>query len=202
MTRRQSIRFWWIAAAFLGGVATAMFAEELILRAQGSRLDFSAPRVHYLTGRPLARLKNAEPVTFEFQVKLAVASENNFVRQNTASFVISYDLWEERYAVTKILPVRKTASHLTAAEAEAWCVQEMSVLDLNGIAANQPLWAQFDIRAEDERESRLFSRENITDAGISLTSLIERLSKPPKSTQPHWILKAGPVTLEQLRRGG
>jgi hypothetical protein len=191
-----------VAAAFLGGVATAMFAEELILRAQGNRLDFTAPRLHYLTGRPLARLKNAEPVAFEFQVTLAAISQSNVVKQNTARFVISYDLWEERYAVTKVTPTRKTASHLTAAEAETWCVQEMSMLDVNGIAATQPLWARMEIRADDERESRLFSRENITDAGISLTSLIERLSKPPKSTQLHWTLETGPVTLEQLRRGG
>ncbi len=202
MNRTRRIRFWWIAAAFLCGVATAMFAEELILRAQGNRIDFSAPRLHYLTGRPLARLRNAEPIAFDFQVTLAASTQTNVVKQNTARFVISYDLWEERYAVTKVTPARKTASHLTALEAEAWCVQEMSLLDLSGVAANQQLWARMDIRAEDERESRLFGRGNITDAGISLTSLIERLSMPPKATQPHWTVEAGPVTLEQLRRGG
>ena len=82
-------------------IAAAMAAEELILRMQGNRLDFSAPRVHYLTGRPLARLKNAEPVAFDIQVKLAAQQSSNVLRTNTARFVISYDLWEERYAVTK-----------------------------------------------------------------------------------------------------
>lgn len=202
MTRTRSIRLWWVVAAFVCGIATAMWAEELILRTQGNRLDFSAPRVHYLSGRPLARLRNAEPVAFDIQVTVAVVTEDNVVRQNTARFIISYDLWEERYAVTKITPTRKTAGHLTAIEAEAWCVQEMSVLDLSGVGANQPIWARMEIRAQEERDSPLFSRDNITDAGISLTSLIERLSKPPKSTQLHWNLEAGPVTLEQLRRGG
>lgn len=178
-----------------------MFAEELILRAQGTRLEFSAPRLHYLTGRPLARLKNAEPVEFAFQAKLSLANQN-VIRQNTASFVVSYDLWEERFAVTKVAPSRKTAAHMTAAEVEAWCVQEMSITDLNGIAPTQQLWATLEIRAEDERESRLFGRDNITDSGISLTSLIERFSKPSKANQPRWVLEAGPVTLEQLRRGG
>lgn len=202
MTAARRVRNWWLALAFMGGVATAMFAEDLILRAQGTRLDFSAPRVHYLTGRPLARLKNAEPVAFDIRVTLAATNPGNIVRQNAARFVISYDLWEERFTVTKVAPSRKTAGHLTASEAEAWCVQEMSLLDLNGVAANQPLWASMEIRAEDESERRLFGRDNISDAGISLTSLIERLSRPPKSTQPRWTLEAGPVTLEQLRRGG
>jgi hypothetical protein len=201
MNRRQSIRLWWVAAAFLGGIATAMFAEELILRAQGNRLDFSAPRLHYLTGRPLARLRNAEPVAFDFQVTLAAANKTNVVKQNTARFVISYDLWEESFAVTKTTPARKTASHLTVNQVETWCVQEMS-LDLAGVATNQPLYASMDIRAVEESETRLFGRGNITDAGISLTSLLERFSRPSKSTQPHWILEAGPLTLEQLRRGG
>jgi hypothetical protein len=202
MRRVQSIRFWWIALAFMGGIATAMFAEELILRAQGTRLDFSAPRFHYLVGRPLARLKNAEPVAFVFQARLAAGNRTNVVKQNTARFVISYDLWEERYAVTKTTPSRKTASHLTAADAEAWCVQEMSITDLNGVAANQPLWATLDIRAQEENDAPLFSRNDISDAGISLNGLIELFSKPSKATQSHWILEAGPVTLEQLRRGG
>ena len=201
MNRRQSIKLWWLAAAFLGGVATAMFAEELILRAQGGRLDFSAPRLHYISGRPLARLRNAEPVAFDFQVTLSAVNKTNVIKQNAARFVISYDLWEERFAVTKTTASRKTASHLTATEAEVWCVQEMS-LDLNGVATNQPLYAAMDIRAVEESETRLFGRGNITDAGISLTSLLERFSKPSKSTQPHWNLETGPVTLEQLRRGG
>ena len=200
MTGPRRIRKWWLALAFVCGLAAAMAAEELILRMQGNRLDFSAPRVHYLTGRPLARLKNAEPVAFDIQVKLAAQQSSNVLRTNTARFVISYDLWEERYAVTKTTAPRKAASHLTAAEAEEWCIHEMSVVDVSGIAANQPLWARMDIRAEDEKDSRLFGRDNISDQGISLTSLIERLSRPPKASQPHWELEAGPVTLEQLRR--
>ncbi len=202
MARRQSIRFWWIALAFMGGMATAMFAEELILRVQGTRLDFSTPRFHYLIGRPLARLKNAEPVVFLLQSRLTAGGRVNVVKQNAARFVISYDLWEEKYAVTKTSPSRKTANHLTAAEAEAWCVQEMSLTDLGGIAANQQLWATLDIRAEDEKETRLFSRSDISDAGISLNGLVELFSKPSRSTQSHWLLEYGPVTLEQLRRGG
>jgi hypothetical protein len=90
---------------------------------------------------------------------------------------------------------------MTAAEAEAWCVQEMS-LDINGIASNQPLWARMEIRADAERERPLFSRDNISDEGISLRGLIDRMSRLPQASQPHWELEAGPLTLDQLRRGG
>jgi hypothetical protein len=178
-----------------------MFAEELVLRSQGTRVDFSAPRLHYIAGRPLARLKNAEPVAFDFQARLAAGSKSNVVKQTTARFVISYDLWEERYSVIKTTPSRKTASHLLAPDAEAWCLQEMSIVDLGNIPATQPLWASLDIRTVEESESRLFSRSDISDAGISLNGLIELFSKPSRATQAHWVLEAGPLTLEQLRRG-
>jgi hypothetical protein len=197
----KTIRRWWIAAAFVGGIATAMWAEELILRAQGNRLDFSAPRLHYLTDGVVKRLKNAESVPFDFNLTLAAGTRTAIIRQNPARFVISYDLWEERFSVTKVTPNRRSAAHMTAAQVETWCVQEMS-LDLNGVPANQPLWAKLEIRAEDERESRLFGKDNITDAGINLTSLIERFSRPPRTTQQHWTLEGGPKTLEELRRGG
>ncbi len=203
MTGSQRLRLW-IIFAFLGGIATAVGAEELILRARGTRLDFTVPRIHYLTGRPLARLQNAEQVAFDIQVTLSAGSQANTVRQTTARFVISYDLWgegEKRFSVAKVLPARKTAIRLTASEAEACCVQEMS-MEVSGIAGNQPLWAHMDIRADPERERKLFGRDNITDDGISLTSLIERFSRLPQTSQPHWSLDAGPVTLEQLRRGG
>lgn len=202
MTGSHRLRLWWIVAAFAGGIAMAMAAEELILRARGPRLEFTAPRLHYLTGRPLARLHNAEPVAFDIQVTLAAGTRLNVIKQSAARFVISYDLWEEKFKVTKTLPARKTASHLTANEAEAWCVQEMTMTDLVGVASNQPLWARMEIRAEDEHERRLFGRDNITDEGISLTSLVEKFSRLPQATQLRWMLEAGPVTLEQLRRGG
>jgi hypothetical protein len=78
----------------------------------------------------------------------------------------------------------------------------MALTDLSGVAANQQLWATLDIRSEDEKDTRLFSRSDISDAGISLNGLVELFSKPSRSTQSHWTLEYGPVTLEQLRRGG
>jgi hypothetical protein len=199
MTQRNSIRWWWLALAFLCGVATAMFAEELRMRTQGNRIEFTVPRTHFISGRLLARLKNAEPIALDVQVRLASGVSTNVVRQNTARFAISYDLWEERFSVTQLAPVRKTASHMQASDAEAWCVQQMAITDLAGVSTTQPLWAHMEIRADAERETRLFG---ISDAGISLTGLVEIFARPAKASQPHWSLDAGPVTLDQLRRGG
>ena len=50
MMRLRTIKPWWVIAAFLSGMAFAMWAEELVLSTQESRLEFAAPRIHFLVG--------------------------------------------------------------------------------------------------------------------------------------------------------
>jgi len=199
--RVRTIKPWWVIAAFLSGLALAMAAEELILSTQESRLEFSAPRVHFLVGKPLERLRNASEVPFDFKITLWSGTHSHMLRQTPARFVVSYDLWEEKFSVTTLVTPRRTARHLTDTAAEAWCLQEMS-MDVAGVSANEPLWARLEIRAEDGKEAGLpFGRGNITDSGISLTSLVLIFSRPATTAQPHWNVETGPVTLDQLRRG-
>jgi len=69
------------------------------------------------------------------------------------------------------------------------------------VPADQPLWAKMEIRAEDEHGSSLF-RGKLSENGISLTDyFVELFSGKPRAGQSHWEPEAGPVTLEQLRRG-
>jgi hypothetical protein len=198
--RVRTIRPWWVIAAFLSGMAFAMAAEELILNTQESSLEFAAPRVHFLVGKPLERLRNASEVPFDFKITLWSGTRSHLLREAPARFVVSYDLWEEKFSVTKLGAPRRTARHLTNTAAEAWCLQQMSQ-DVTGVAANEPLWARLEIRAQDGKETGLpFGRGNITDSGISLTSLIEIFSHPAATAQSHWQVETGPVTLDELRR--
>lgn len=185
---------------FLCGAAMAMWAEELLLRAQENRLEFSAPQLRFLTGRSLQRLQNAAPVTFDFLAVLYVGNRMTVHTRTPARFVISYDLFEEKYAVTKVTLPRRSTNHLTATEAEAWCLQQMSI-DVSGISATQQLWARMEIRAEEERGSGLFGGK-VSEQGINITDLVEILSGRPRAGQAHWELDAGPNTLDQLRRSG
>ncbi|HEY2844835.1 MAG TPA: hypothetical protein VGJ09_14335 [Bryobacteraceae bacterium] len=199
--RRRTIRPWWVIATFLSGVAFAMWAEELSLSTQDNRLEFAAPRVHFLVGKPLERLRNAAEVPFVFKITLSAGAKNQILRETAARFVVSYDLWEEKFSVTKLATPRRSARHLADTAAEAWCLREMS-MDVTGVGPKEPLWARLEIRAEDSKDSALpFGRGNITDSGINLTSLIEVFSRPPAVTQAHFNVETGPVTLDELRRG-
>ena len=195
----RTIKSWWLVLAFLSGFALAMMAEEMILNWRDNRLEFSAPRVHFLGGRPLELLHNAAPVPFDFQVTLWSGSRTHVFQKLTDRFVISYDLWEQKFRVVKTQSPVRRIEHLNAIDAEKWCWQQMS-MDVNGVGAAEPLWTRFEIRAEDGHDGALFGG-SINDSGVSLARLIELFSRPP-SQQSHWgPFDVGPFTLDELKRG-
>lgn len=199
----SAIKKWWVVVAFLSGFGLAMVAEELIVNLHNDRLEFSLAHVHFLAGgKPLEMLHNAAPVPFDFQMTVYSGTRDHVLRQATDQFVVSYALWEQNFKVVKMQSPRREREHMTAQEAEKWCVDQMS-MDLPGLAPNTPLWARFEIRAEDSREASLFGRGSISDSGLSLTSLIEVFSRPARAQQSHWgPYEAGPFTLEDLKRSG
>jgi hypothetical protein len=195
----RAYKAWWLIIGFLSGFLFALWAEELRVHWKDDRLQFTAPKLHFLAGKPVERLRNGATVTFDMALTLWSGSKNREPRRIAEHFALSYDLWEEKYSVVKSLAPRKTVSNLGAAAAEQWCLDQMT-MPVSGVAGNTPLWLRLEIRAAESREGPIFGRGNISDAGISLTSLIEIFSRPAQAAQPHWTLEAGPVTLDQLRR--
>lgn len=197
----RAIKSWWLVVAFLSGFALAMWGEDVILNWRDNRLELLAPRVRFLEeGRPTELLHNAEAVPFGFQVTLWSGDHSHVFQRLQDEFVVSYDLWEEKFRVVKTQsPVRKVG-HLSATDAEKWCLDQMTV-DLTGVGGSEPLWVRLDIRAEDDKGSPLFAAGSVSESGISLTSLIELFSRPPRRGQSHWgPYEMGPFTIDELRR--
>jgi hypothetical protein len=196
----SSLRAWWLLIAFLSGMALAMFAENLILKAHDNRIEFSTP-YPFLSGQPLlmARLKNAVEVPILIQTTLFSPTQTQIVRHAEDRFVVSFDLWQESYSVVQLREPRKRAAHLTAKGVENWCMSQMS-LDASGLSNTQPMWARLDIRAEDPpKDGSLFGRGKIDDSGISLTPLIDIFSRPAHAQQAHFgPFNSSSFTLQQL----
>jgi hypothetical protein len=197
-----TIKKWWLILAFLSGFGLAMFAEELVLTWREDKLHFGAPRVHFIGGKPLDLLHNAASVPFDFKLTLYSGTRTHQFREFADRFVVSYDLWQEDFRVVKTQSPRRAADHLNAQGVENWCWSQLSDQASDGLhllGATEPFWARLEIRAEDGREGPLFGRP-VTDAGISLTSLIELFSRPPQAQQSRWgPYESGPYTLEDLR---
>lgn len=200
------IKGWWIILSFTSGFLLAMWAQDLSLRWQENELHIAAPRLHFLTGSSLQRLKNGVAVPFDFQLTLSVDNRSTIFDRTLQRFVVSYDLWEEKFSVvkqrgfsvrgdTRTAETRKSAAGLSAEAAEAWCVDSISI-STAGIRQNQSLWMKLDIRGAEPRDGASVFGES----GLSLASLIELFSRPPRSSEQRWTLEAGPIRLDDLKR--
>src|SRR5947208_3500689 len=113
-----------LVLTFATGFALAIWAEDLMLRRHEDQLRFTAPKIHFVAGRTADRLREGNTVPVHFQATLAVGSRQNVIERLVESFYISYDLWEERFKVVR-RSQRKSASNLTAQQAEAWCFENL-----------------------------------------------------------------------------
>jgi hypothetical protein len=195
----RTIKTWWLVAAFVSGFGLAMWAEDLALHWRNNYLEFSAPHMHFLTGKPLERLQHGAQVPFDFRISLYSGTRSHLFSQLAERFLVSYDVWGEQFSVVKTQSPRSVVTHLDAAEAEAWCLKQMPVYP-SGLSDAETIWARVEVRVPPTQSVNPFGRDSISESGINLTGLIELFSRPPASAQPHWTLDAGPLTLEEVKR--
>jgi hypothetical protein len=198
---------WWFIITFFTGFVLAMAANELALHRRDQELHVRAPGLNFLSGSSLDRLKNGAAVPFDFQLSLSTDTSTNLYDRAVQRFVISYDLWEEKYSVTKLWGPgsmrgslggkreRRSVSHLTAKAAEAWCIENIA-LSTTGLDPSRRLWVRLEVRSSDPRDLPPL----IGESGISISRLIELFSVPPRSGQQRWVLESGPVRLADLGR--
>lgn len=179
------------AALFALSISPATLAVHLA----PDGLAVSAPRLHFLSGKQLDRLHDGVAVAFDAQLSLLAPSNRTQIQRAIDRFVVSYDLWEEKFAVTSLRPPRHSASHLSAAAAEAWCLDSMR-LTSSGLDPSQPFVVSLDLRAEESQESNPL----LGQPGISIAGLIEIFSRPARTQQQKWQLESLPFRLQDLRR--
>jgi hypothetical protein len=171
-----------------------VLAQDLVLRHTADALLVTAPRLHFLTGKPLERMRNGASVTYDMQLSILSENRQYVLRRGFERFVVSYDLWEEKFSATRMRTARTSASHLTAEAAESWCLDHLSV-PASGLATEKPVYVRLDIRAQEPKDRRSID----DDASISLSRLIEifsRAGNPASGTQ--WRAEAGPISLQNL----
>ncbi len=168
--------------------------EDLLPRYHDGSLQVSARRLHFITGRTLERLRNGISVPFDFQLTISAGTKSNALARAFERFVVSYDLWEEKFSVVRLRD-RKSSQRLSATQAESWCLDNVSVPEA-GIRNGENLWARLEIRSAETREQTAASGGD----GISLTTLIEIFSRPVRAQQERWALETGPFRLAELKR--
>ena len=192
--RDRIIRRSWLLAGLAIPVFRAWAEPVLRVTSDGDNLHVAAPQLHFLTGRPLARLKTGNIVVFLSQLTLFRDDRVTVIRRKPERFTVSYDLWEEKFQVGMAVD-RRSASRLSLEETETWCLQNLAISAL-GLETQRPFWLRFELRTASEKEIS----EVAGDSGISIRSLIEMFSRRAGPDEGHWTLNAGPLRLGDLPR--
>jgi hypothetical protein len=207
ISRRSSLL---AGAVLVAGVVCSALAIEyndrrLSARLEGDYLHISAPHFSFLTGKSLERLKDGASVAFIAQ--LTVSSSPSYVvpdARSVARFAVSYDIWEERFSVTRFADAKpgdrsdqkRSVSHLLAPAAEGWCLDNL-VISRSELPADRQFYVQLDLREADPRDQSGV----IGDSGISIARMVEIFSRPVREKQIRYLLDSGPLRLDEIRKG-
>jgi len=180
---------------FILSLAALLAAQSLIARVDGDRLHISSPRVHFLVGEALARLRDGATVKYAFQLTARAERNGRVLARTEEQFSVSYDLWEEKFAVARFGASPKSISHLSAASAEAWCIDNIE-LPIASISVNQPFWIRLDYRTDDATAPA----EPPDNSVFTLSALIDIFSRRTRSEQVHGSEEIGPLRLDNLKK--
>jgi hypothetical protein len=169
-------------------------APPLVVERQGDYLHVAAPRMHFLEGKPLELLHNGASVTFEFVLTLHADQRSQPVTRLEERFVISFDLWEERFSLVQAGAAGRSGSHLTAAQAEAWCLDTMPV-PLPALPEGKTFVLQLVCRvAEDD-----ISSSGEGSSALTLAGLIDVFSRKGRDAPLRWEAESGSLRLAELK---
>lgn len=176
-------------------LATILTAQSLSARIDRDQLHIAAPRLHFLIGEAFDRLRDGATVKYDFQLTARTDRNGKLVARTEEHFAISYDLWEEKFAITKLGSAPRSVSHLSALTAEAWCVDNTSI-PVAALAGNPAFWLRLDYRAADSAPPA----NQPDNSGFTLSGLIDIFSRRTRGEQLHGFEEAGPLRLENLRK--
>jgi len=188
MARRQVLLALFLSLELSGMTVSS---QGLLPHRTAGEINVTAPGLHFLTGKSLARLHDGVAVPFDFQLVIAAGSKDNVVARSLERFTVSYDVWEEKFSVVRVRDLHRSGTRLSASSAESWCLDNI-VIAAAGLPAGQQLWARLEIRSAE-------SKEPLAASGINLATLIEIFSRPSRPQQDRWSAESAPFQLSDLK---
>jgi hypothetical protein len=167
-------------------------AQPFALRAADGQVSVRGPRLGLLEGRTRSRLEDGRSVGVAFELTVMSAPAGPVLAQARVRFHLSYDLWEERFAVTKEGTPTQSTSHLAAPAAEDWCLRHVTVprAALGGAGRGARVWVRLSYRVEDPA-----SGAGVEDSPFSLRGLVDLFSGRAGGDDSVHTFEAGPLVL-------
>jgi len=140
-----------VALTLFAWAAVNLGAQAVTVTRIADAVAVRAPAFTFVKGEPLIRLKDGRSVRVELDLTVLPRPGDPAAARSRQLFVLSYDLWEERFAVTLVGTPRKSVAYLTSAGAEAWCLEQMTVpvAALGNLGRDVPFWIRLEYRILD-----------------------------------------------------
>jgi hypothetical protein len=172
-------------------------AQTLTVETVGDALKIRGTGFSLLQGEPLTRLHDGRTVRLELTAMVLPAPGGSATVTARRLFALSYDLWEERFAVTTVEKAPRAASHLTRTAAEAWCLEQLAIplTALGPLGRDAPFWIRLEYRMLDAGGAA-----EQADSGYTLQALIDALSRRRKTSASTTAIESGPFRLKSPNR--
>ena len=181
------------ALTIMGWSIMIALAQSVSVVRTGTAIAVRAPEFDFIKGAPLARLKDGRTVRVDLELDVLPGPGGAAAAQGRRSYVLSYDLWEERFAVTQVGAPARAVAYLTSAAAEDWCLEQLTipVSALGRLGRELPFWIRLGYRIADAETAP----PGDDGAGFTLRGLIDALSRRRSAAPPAQTLEAGPFRL-------
>lgn len=181
------------ALVLIAMTTVALLAQSITVHRAGEALAIRAPTFTFIKGEPLVRLKDGRALRADLELSVTPGPGGAAAAETRQVFILSYDLWEERFAVTLVGAPSRSIANRTAGEIEAWCLDQLTVplSRLGSLGHDRPFWIQLASRVLDG-DSASSSGD---DEGFTLRALIDALSRRRKENVWTHTVEAGPFRL-------
>jgi hypothetical protein len=171
-----------------------LWAQSLSLKEKGDQLHVAAPQLHFLTGKAVEKLRNGSTITYVVTLAATPKHARKAAFLVQEKFSVSFDIWEEKYSVAQNKPGGRTASRLTSAMVEEWCLDNIPI-PVRSVPDRQPFMVRLECFVEENE-----SYENGENrSGLTLAGLIDVFSRKKQEEPLRWEAVGGPFLLDALR---
>ena len=169
------------------------------LVAQSVTIDTTAGAVRvrsgfsFIEGELLDQLRDGRSVRANLELAVMTEPRGAVLAVAKQTFNMSFDLWEERLAVTRLGSPARSVSHLRPSDAEAWCLQAISIprSELTKLGADTPFWIRLVLQVPD----LAVPAEPEADDVFTLRRLIDVFSRRSRDGDLAKVVEAGPFRL-------
>ena len=170
--------------------STPAMAQSLSVRVEGDRIRIGVGRPRLLAGDPLQRLRDGASIRYTLRLSAIDDRAGSFLATAEFRFVVSYDIFEETFQVSRLQPSR-VLSHLTLMAAETTLMEAME-LPIQALAPEDYFTIRWEYHADDMSVP--------AESGVTLGGLVEIFSRKTSKAPLSGLVVTGPLRLRDLPR--